>query len=654
MVAKELQDKQTNQPTLTVVSSERPVIAFNDVCALLSQEAAKAQEMISPELHLIVLAGHNESPSVQEIQEKVHAKRENGGALRGSVQLFVRRRNGSRYHGGPVGVPVRTVSEQGEIEVGSYIGFYVPHAQDRQFGSAYNIQMMLDHDLDEFYAHAKNTKTRLNFEDHLLVVTREQVQFWSEFGMWEDLGPRWEHESGIETQNVADIATQAEGADFAAEVELTYSEVARQYMESEYLPALMTALALLGDHKMVPNQLLPGGKPSDILTFINGRFLMVNVGVLISTAHNERLKAAIYRRDGNRCQFPYGQGPLLADQRFSVGDLIKLEEEISQFRVSDDPNHNLVGTDLSGVRTDDESSRFRCGLNMLGYYTDIHPMKKRLELGGTYANLHHIIPRGAAYRALLTALLMDEQMPGGGVGLKEWSVRDMALLLRGASLRYLISDQSMHLYEDQRHVIDVLTDNAFFLDSVVNSPYNLIMLCSHHHNDFVHPDMDFGRQFLALFHAINTRRVQLSTANQAEFERVSGEYIQMMLAGKLPPVPEEGYADVMRAIKQARYLVSAMGVPYWYIPTADYLLDWARVSTDVINRQEREGVIRSYLTGSSHLDQLGRDRAWQAAQMVENLQDNVAIPRITRSPGRLSSFKDWENAGTPDPDLIGK
>lgn len=409
--------------------------------------------------------------------------------------------------------------------------------------------------------------------------------------------------SWIETGIVVREPVVDERDNYAFSVGKDETREGDRFMMEEYLPVLVENVAHMGESGMVPGTSL-GSSGFDGVCATVGDLLFIQPEKLITTGHSQGIRQSVAVRDGCECQYPKGQRKVLVGG-YGVDDLVGFDQ-LSRFRRTDDPNRQMIGVDSVGFG---ESGDGNCSVFVRGRILDGRGIYEGLDPDKPYFHLHHIVPRGVAYRALITATLKGDINPN------EMSVRQMTTYLRAIRIRDLLeNNRDMFTNGKRLGALRVIQENLVSIDMAVNSLWNLICLCPNCHNR-IHPDMKYARAIAGYFSDVIMGRIVNGGSvgeiiNSKRLKRIGGQM---------------DYGEVMRRLHLARTIISSSGRPYVRGQKQDKMGDMARVST-----KRYMATISGKMEGEVYRlvdeDKIGR---FLGVDMV-NLIRNIAIDEIYR------------------------
>ncbi|MCB9813118.1 MAG: hypothetical protein H6772_01795 [Pseudomonadales bacterium] len=343
--------------------------------------------------------------------------------------------------------------------------------------------------------------------------------------------------------------------------QLTPENEPGEFLTRQYFPALLEGLKLLLSKKYLPSEIQDksNNNPFTILKDKNEKTVHLSFSVfgLLSTSHNRALKDIAFQSHAS-CSLVLS--PLFnMGTEFGVEELIYLESlrelglrDNSDSETDPEDQQHKMGVDFAGVNNylsePDHKPDQTCNCPLHKYHT-IYQGTKALDINWGSSQLHHIVPRGLAYYALLVAYMkgyINENTPP----------RNMMLLLRGAKISTLVSRKNWGLFEDEEKIeklFEVLPTLLQTIDLAVNSPYNLMPLCVSCHEE-IHPDMRYVEEIAGFMHQINEGKITINQINDKTIEEIIKGRWKMFA----PKEPNKMFV----LLHQARQIIFGQGTLY--------------------------------------------------------------------------------------------
>lgn len=472
--------------------------------------------------------------------------------LKGKLLEFAREKPGGQL-GDTIGVPVKVPGDNGWR---MFAGIYIPHQNDRRcFQSAEVVQAVLDEKTGTLFESSEGS--RLPFKGGIVVVGKGMLSYWQ--------------------QNEVVNLPRGPLVGRDGEVRKRINNSGQRMMQKEYLPVLVKICGVLTNRGVNPNDVFStriGGL--DSVFRLLGDTPLVVFNNVIATGHSEEVRGWVLDRDEKTCQFPGDLPNFPAGGGFTIHELIEFEE-LSSLRSPRDKRRSQMGVDIP-VREDEwgsgEEKGWFCGADRKGRFNPVSSALKSLAPDKGYVELHHIVPRGAAFHALLTLTLLEK---GKNPSVRQ-DAEQLIFALRGLRIRDLVSAKYNNLYTRSAvDVIDNLLKNILLFDRAVNSPFNLITLCPDCHG-LAHPDMTghFPKAITGFLELVGLGLLK------DQLGKVSGRrrLVEMLFKGDDAFLRRKvEYGERFDRLHIARALVDLGRLPYWWGPMTDPALDYARVAT---------------------------------------------------------------------------
>lgn len=459
-----------------------------------------------------------------------------GAGLGGEILFFSAE---NRPVDGPIALPLSnipaSVDKPPELSMPNYrVGVYFPVRADREVASdGIGLQRVVDGATNEMYRELALQKTWVPMSDGLVVATQDQIEQWSERGMFAK--PVSEHNST------------------ASPEDREWLNKANNDFLPVYADALVDGLAKLLAQGIKPGDLTHG---EDLVRRV-GKQTAIFANQITNLDHSSVIKKVVARDEG-RCQMP-----LMATYERNGGRL-------------------AFGADIPV-----------CNRNLVDYYPKVGPTLARIVLGRANGHANHILPRGAGITAGVKAAFFAD----GSHTLSHEVLSHPERLLMFLSHMNLAELTALNGIEDSQKTTERLKVVIPLIDAAINNLGNLLFLEEECHLHGYHPDQKQILDAVAsLLYGVNSGEIKMPRMGDPEYPSFKAEIVDKILSNqKISSGYRFSYDSAIMLLQQARMTVGLMGVPYWEYLLTRPQQEIARIRTRDYLRREEDNLLLSSL-----------------------------------------------------------